>query len=146
MGWRSGGDRCVPNVDDVAAHLRWVADHRGEARELGRRAATGLSGIAMCGTKAAIAAILEDRVDPPRSLRRTDALWVSSLGTECGIAAYTDDLAGALPSTRAIASIDAGEGYCDLTCSITQPLSRRDVGKDNSRGASQRGERCGHRA
>lgn len=105
------GDRCVPNVDDVAAHLRWVADHRGEARELGRRAADwALRNRNVWDKGPAIAAILEDRVDPPRSLRRTDALWVSSLGTECGIAAYTDDLARALPSTRAIASIDAGPG------------------------------------
>jgi len=91
----------APEVDDVAAALRWVADHRGEARAMGRAASRwALRRRDIWAKGPAVLDVLERAVQPPRPLRWARFLWTPSWGTKCGIAEYTAHLAASLPTVR----------------------------------------------
>jgi glycosyltransferase involved in cell wall biosynthesis len=94
------GLRGVPGVDDVALRLRWVDDHRDDARELGRRAsAWALEHRDVWAKGPAVLDAIESYGASQRRFRRARILWVPSLGTSCGIAEYTRALAAELPGT-----------------------------------------------
>jgi glycosyltransferase involved in cell wall biosynthesis len=91
----------APDADDVADRLRWVADHREEAAAMGRAAAEWAPRARNVWDKApAVLAVLEQRCQPTRPLRRVPTVWVPSLGTPCGVAETTARLLAELPGVR----------------------------------------------
>ncbi len=91
----------VPDVTEVAARLRWVAEHRDEARGLGRAASDWATEHRNIWHKApAVADILEAHLRPPRPLRRMDTFWTPSWGRACGVAEYTADLLAHVDTRR----------------------------------------------
>ncbi len=95
----SCGFRGVPDVDAVVERLRWVKEHRDEAREMGRQASEwALRERNIWRMGPAMLDVIEANLAPPRPLRRRPFLWVPSMGTPCGIAEYTEYLAAALPN------------------------------------------------
>jgi len=92
------GLAAVPDVDAVAARLRWVADHREEARDLGRAASDwALRQRNVWAMGPAVLHVMERHARPPRALRRPRTLWVSSWERRCGVGEYTAELLRALP-------------------------------------------------
>ncbi len=88
----------VPSVTDVAARLRWVAEHRDEASDMGRVAsAWALRHRNVWEMGPAMLEVMEHHLRPARRLRRAATFWVTSWGSACGIAEYTAHLAGAIP-------------------------------------------------
>ena len=84
------GNAAVPDTGAAAAHLRWVADHPEEARELGRAASRwAVRHRNLWGMGPAALAAMEVHADPPRPLHRRRAIWVSSWKRRCGISEYT---------------------------------------------------------
>jgi glycosyltransferase involved in cell wall biosynthesis len=64
------GVRGVPDVDQAAARLRWIAGHREEARAMGRRASAWAHAERSIWSKApAVIAVMERYALPPRPLR-----------------------------------------------------------------------------
>jgi len=93
--------RGVPDVADVARHLRWVREHRDEAQDIGRAAAAWVQQQRNIWTKGpAVADVIERYLQPARPLRRAYTLWVPSWQTPCGIAEYSAHLASALPAIK----------------------------------------------
>ncbi len=91
------GVRGVPNVDDVAAQLRWVAEHREEAAELGRAAsrwATTERNVWQKGP--AILDFIATHRRRPRARHRSHTMWTPSWGSRCGVADYARELVDAL--------------------------------------------------
>lgn len=87
------GTAAVPDIADAARQLRWVDQHRAEARELGRAASSWAvrhRNVWQLGPS--LLEAMESRVQPPRPLRRTRTLWVSSWGRPCGLSEYTRHL------------------------------------------------------
>jgi len=69
-GYGRCGMRTVPSIDVAADRLRWVAQHRGEARAMGREASAWVTANRNVWDKGpAILEIVERSVDPPRPLR-----------------------------------------------------------------------------
>jgi glycosyltransferase involved in cell wall biosynthesis len=98
------GVRGVPGVDDIAARLRWVADHRAEARAMGREAslwARARRNIWTTGPR--VIEAMERHAQPARPLRRLDTFWVPSWQKPCGIAEYTAYLVDTLTNVRVAA-------------------------------------------
>ncbi|MEJ2212310.1 MAG: glycosyltransferase, partial [Anaerolineae bacterium] len=70
------GVRALPDVEDAARQLRWVAEHRVEAREMGRRAsAWAHEQRNVWDMGPAVLEVMERHARTPRPLRRTYALW-----------------------------------------------------------------------
>jgi glycosyltransferase involved in cell wall biosynthesis len=89
-----GGRRGVPDVEQVAARLHWVATHRDEARDMGRQAARWVRQNRCVWTMGpGILDVMESHVRPKRPLSRRRTLWVPSWQTPCGVAEYTRHLA-----------------------------------------------------
>jgi glycosyltransferase involved in cell wall biosynthesis len=96
--WGDCGVRAYPSVAAIADRLRWVAEHRAEARELGRRASEWvLSERNIWDHGPALLEVMERHLSPPRRLRRLPHLWVSSWGKPCGVAEFTKYLQAELP-------------------------------------------------
>jgi glycosyltransferase involved in cell wall biosynthesis len=96
-----GGVRAVPSVEQVAGHLRWVAEHPEQARALGRAAsrwAHRQRDLSRMGPAALEA--MERHIHPVRQLRRRYTFWVSSWGKSCGVAEYTRHIAEHLSDVR----------------------------------------------
>jgi glycosyltransferase involved in cell wall biosynthesis len=73
--WGPSGVQGVPGVEDVAKHLRWVAAHRAEARDIGRAAsAWALKHRNVWRMGPAILDVMEHYVQPARSLRRAKTI------------------------------------------------------------------------
>jgi glycosyltransferase involved in cell wall biosynthesis len=99
-----GGVRGVPGVDDIAAKLRWVAAHRGEARAMGRAAsAWAIEHRNVWTMGPAVLDAMERHAQPARPLRRLPTLWVPSWQKPCGIAEYTAHLTETLRNVRVAA-------------------------------------------
>lgn len=100
------GVRGVPDVADIAAHLRWVAEHREEARALGRAASAWAHAhrdVWVMG--AAILDAMERHLQPRRSLRRLTTVWTPTEGNGNGdspAAAYAALLAPHLSAARLV--------------------------------------------
>lgn len=100
------GVQGVPGWQDVAARLRWVAEHRDEARAMGQAASAWATENRSIWTKApAVVDILERYSASARPIRRRDTFWVPSWETPCGIAEYTARLAESLPAVRVDADV-----------------------------------------
>lgn len=70
------GVRALPDVADAARQLRWVADHRDEARAMGRAAsAWAHTNRNVWDMGPATLAAIERHARTPRPLRRTYAIW-----------------------------------------------------------------------
>jgi len=95
------GVRGVPDVEDVAARLRWVAAHRSKARDMGRAASNwALQHRSVWAKGPAVLEVMERYVRPARPLRRMHTIWVPSWRSACGIAEYTAHLTKTMPSVR----------------------------------------------
>jgi glycosyltransferase involved in cell wall biosynthesis len=95
------GVRGVPDVQEVAARLRWVATHRAEARAMGRAASDwALAHRSIWAKGPAVLEAMERHVRPPRPLRRVPTFWVPSWRSPCGIAEYTAHLTKTMPAVR----------------------------------------------
>jgi glycosyltransferase involved in cell wall biosynthesis len=87
------GTAGIPDVADAARRLRWVDQHRAEARALGGEASTWVHRHRnVWDLGPAVLGALETHARPARPLRRCRTLWVSSWGRECGISEYTGHL------------------------------------------------------
>jgi glycosyltransferase involved in cell wall biosynthesis len=92
------GHRGVPSTGDIAERLRWVADHREEARAVGRAAAEWVPAHRDVWRKGpAVLDVMERRVRPQRSLRRSRTMWVTTLGRPCGLAEESARLGELIP-------------------------------------------------
>jgi glycosyltransferase involved in cell wall biosynthesis len=95
------GVRAIPCVEATARQLRWVAEHRREAREMGRRAsvwARERRNVWEMGP--AMVDVVERHMRSPRPVRREHALW-SPAGPRGGdVALYAEQLARAAPLAR----------------------------------------------
>jgi glycosyltransferase involved in cell wall biosynthesis len=95
------GVHAVPAVDQIASQLRWVDEHRQEARELGRAASEwAIANRDVWAKGPAVLDVMERYVRPPRPLRRIRTLWVPSWGTTCGVAEYTAALLASVDGVR----------------------------------------------
>jgi glycosyltransferase involved in cell wall biosynthesis len=100
------GVRGVPGVREISARLRWVADHREEAREMGRAASDWVLKHRNVWTMGQTALdVLERHVQPARPLRRVPALWAPSWQTPCGIAEYTGHLIETMSNVKVAAQM-----------------------------------------
>lgn len=98
------GVRGVPDVEQVAAHLRSVASHRDEARAMGKAASEWVEHHRNIWAKApSVLSVMERYTQPARPLRRTRTFWTPSWQSPCGIAEFTARLAEALPYVRVVA-------------------------------------------
>jgi glycosyltransferase involved in cell wall biosynthesis len=89
----------VPGIGEVADRLRWVAEHRSEAREMGRAASQWVRGHRDVWTKGpAVIDLIERHSHAPRPFRPPTMLWTPSWQSRCGIAEYTAFLRDSLPS------------------------------------------------
>ena len=76
--------RGVPDVDATADRLRWVADHRDEARDLGRQASAWAHRERNVWDKGpAVLEVMERRMGRRRPLRRLRTLWPVDRGDRC---------------------------------------------------------------
>jgi glycosyltransferase involved in cell wall biosynthesis len=68
------GKRAVPSVEATARRLRWVATHRDEARAMGRASSAWVTRHRNIWDKGpAMLEIVEQSIDPPRTLRTRQA-------------------------------------------------------------------------
>jgi glycosyltransferase involved in cell wall biosynthesis len=97
------GIRGVPGIQDIAARLRWVAEHRAEAQAMGKVAsAWALEQRDVWNTGPAALDAMERHARPARSLRRLTTLWIPSWKKPCGVAEYTAHLVETLPNVRVV--------------------------------------------
>jgi glycosyltransferase involved in cell wall biosynthesis len=69
------GVRAIPDVDEVAGRLRWVAEHREEARDVGRAASRwALRHRDVWAMGPSVLTVMEAHVRPRRPLRRCPTL------------------------------------------------------------------------
>jgi glycosyltransferase involved in cell wall biosynthesis len=95
------GVRGVPAVDDVAARLSWVAEHRDDARAIGRDASAWALAERDVWTKGpAVLEVMDRNLVRPRPLHRRRAMWVTTLGHPCGISEYARSIGGCVPELR----------------------------------------------
>jgi glycosyltransferase involved in cell wall biosynthesis len=88
------GERGVPDVGQAAAHLRWIDEHRDQARAMGRRASRWVHAERNIWSKApAVIDVMERYARPRRALRPRPVLWAPD-------AAGNDELAAALGVAR----------------------------------------------
>jgi glycosyltransferase involved in cell wall biosynthesis len=105
------GVRGVPGVEAIAECLRWVAGHRAEAREMGRRASEWVVRHRNIWTTGpAILNVIECNARTPRALKQTYKLLVPSWQTRCGVAEYAKHLCESLPNLEATAEISDVRG------------------------------------
>ena len=94
------GVRALPDVEAVARQLRWVADHRDEARAMGRRASRWAhSRRNVWDMGPAVLAGLERHARTARPLRRSSAVWAPTGGPPA-FRYYAQDLTRALRRTH----------------------------------------------
>lgn len=105
------GVRGVPSPGDIADRLRWVAEHRQEARAMGRAAADWVHlRRNVWKTGPAALDVMERHSNPARPLRNLPAFWVPSWQTPCGIAEYTAHLSEELPNVRVTSRMPDARG------------------------------------
>ena len=103
------GYRSTPHFDTVVRHLRWIDGHRDEARQIGRDASSWA--VVNRNIWSFGAGVLDVIGRTSARTRRTvpaRTLWVTTLGTPCGIADTTARLQRNLPSVRLTATEPPG--------------------------------------
>ncbi len=97
----AAGRRSVPDFEAVVRQLRWVADHPGEARNLGREASEWVVENRNIWSLGPGVLDAVDRTSlRSRSPVRARTMWIPTLGNACGIAETTARLLRNLPSVR----------------------------------------------
>ena len=95
------GFRSVPDSGAVEAHLRWVDEHRSEAREMGRAAsAWTIANRSIWSVGPAAIDVIQNASGGTHRRIPSRTLWVTTAGTPCGIAAFTERLQANVPSVR----------------------------------------------
>ena len=131
------GVRGVPDVDAVAARLRWVAGHRDEARDLGRQASAWAHRERnVWDMGPAALEVMERRLRRP--LRRLRTLWPIGAAS---LRAYVSALAAGLDGVRVATAPPEVTGLRLLH--VQHP---GDPDADASAGSPHRRERAGPRA
>ena len=95
------GLRAIPDVEDAARRLRWVSEHRDEAREMGRRAsawAHAKRNVWDMGEETL--AVIERYARTSRPLRRSYAVWAPESDGRPDLGYYNRDLIGSLNLAR----------------------------------------------
>jgi glycosyltransferase involved in cell wall biosynthesis len=98
-----GGVRGVPDTAAVAERLRWVSEHRDQARAMGRAASAWVIKNRNVWRKGpAVLDVMESRgrPRPSRPLRTARTIWVPSWRSACGIAEHVAHLVGEMPGVR----------------------------------------------
>ena len=107
----SCGVRGVPGIEALAERLRWVANHRDEARELGRKASEwAIRERSIWATGPAVLDVLERYLQPRRALKQPYTFVVPSWQGACGIAEYTRHICESLNGVKATARTADIEG------------------------------------
>ena len=97
------GVRALPAVEDIAAQLRWVAEHRDEARALGTNASKWVLAHRNVWTMGpAVLQVMESHIVPRRPLRRQPTVCCPESDTD--MTDYAQDLATARPWIRLVAT------------------------------------------
>ncbi len=99
------GVRAVPSIEDVADRLRWVVEHRKEARAMGRAASEWVRAHRSVWTMGpGVLDMMEEHLRPPRPLRQHYAVLAPAKRArgDCGVEACAADLAAVLPAARLI--------------------------------------------
>ena len=135
------GVRGVPSVEQTSARLRWVAEHRKEARDMGRAASDWARANRNVWRKGPAVVDAMERSIAPRRLRRLSTFWTPSWNTACGISEYTRHLLEELPCARVSASAPDLEGGGVLHVQHIDCLFHRIDLPDVLRAASSRGVR-----
>ncbi len=87
------GVRAIPDIEDAARQLRWVAEHRQEAADIGRRAsAWAHEHRNVWDMGPAVVEVLERHVRAPRPLRRMFALWSPACADGGEVSLYVDQI------------------------------------------------------
>jgi glycosyltransferase involved in cell wall biosynthesis len=101
-GLGDGGVRAIPSVDHIVRHLRWVAEHREEARAMGRAASRwALRYRNVWAMGPAVLDVMEGRMCAPRPLRRRTVVCCPDI--DCSAIDYARHLAGELGYSIAVA-------------------------------------------
>jgi glycosyltransferase involved in cell wall biosynthesis len=101
----SAGMRSIPDRDTVVRRLRWVAEHRAEAREMGRQASEwAMDNRNIWSMGAGVLDVVGRTSARPRRTVPPRTLWIPSLGRACGIAETTERLHRNVPSVRLTAA------------------------------------------
>jgi glycosyltransferase involved in cell wall biosynthesis len=96
------GVRGIPAVEEVAARLCWVADHRSEAQAMGQAASQwALRHRDIWAMGPAMLDVMERYSQPARPLRRCDTLWIDDRQAQ-RVGSYATELAAALPAARVV--------------------------------------------
>jgi glycosyltransferase involved in cell wall biosynthesis len=91
------GVRAIPDVDDAARQLRWVAEHRREAREIGRRASDWAHAHRnVWDMGPSTLAVMERYARTSRPLRRSYAMWAPLRRSSAEYRYYATDLTAGL--------------------------------------------------
>jgi glycosyltransferase involved in cell wall biosynthesis len=91
------GVRAIPDVEDAARQLRWVAEHRREAREIGRRASSWAHAHRnVWDMGPATLTVIERYARTSRPLRRSHAMWAPLRHAPAEYRHYVMDLTAAL--------------------------------------------------
>jgi glycosyltransferase involved in cell wall biosynthesis len=100
----AAGLRSIPDADAVVRNLRWVADHRDEAVELGRKASTwAIESRNIWSYGADVLDVVGRTSARPRRMLAQRTMWVPTLHGACGVAGYAERLHRNLPSVRLVA-------------------------------------------
>jgi hypothetical protein len=87
------GVRAVPDIAAAARRLRWVAEHRDEARAMGRRASQWVHAHRnVWDLGPATLDAIERHAQTSGPLRRRFAVWAGATTTRAGYRYYADDL------------------------------------------------------
>jgi glycosyltransferase involved in cell wall biosynthesis len=98
-----GGVRGIPETAVVAQRLRWVAEHRDQARAMGRAASEWVSKNRNVWRKGpAVLDVMEvgSRLRPTGPLRTARTIWVPSWRSACGIAEHVGQLVREMVDVR----------------------------------------------
>jgi glycosyltransferase involved in cell wall biosynthesis len=97
----SAGYRSVPDFDAVVRHLRWVAEHRDEARDMGRAAsAWAIENRNIWSVGPEVLDVVQRLSRRTGGPARSRTLWAPTAGSACGIADYTARLQRSVPAAR----------------------------------------------
>jgi glycosyltransferase involved in cell wall biosynthesis len=107
------GVRAIPDVDVAAQRLRWVAEHRVQAREMGQRAsAWAHANRNVWKLGPATLAAIERYARTPRPLRRANAVCVPAQPPPADLGGYLEELLEAVGLRSCAAPAVAGR--CDV--------------------------------
>lgn len=97
------GKFAIPDVEQVATHLSWIATHRQEASHIGKLASQWVRKHRNIWSKgAAVLDVIENDNSLNQTFRRLPTVWLPSWSSKCGIAEYTYSLTNNIPNVRIV--------------------------------------------